>query len=60
MRSASNFRWRQHRSRKATPIRISDGIPTPPGVIVFPLMLLYTLTSYSVFKGKVGTAAAHD
>ena len=25
------------------------------GVLVFPLMLLYTLISYSVFKGKVGT-----
>jgi cytochrome d ubiquinol oxidase subunit II len=29
------------------------------GVIVFPLMLLYTIISYSVFKGKVGTSAAH-
>jgi cytochrome d ubiquinol oxidase subunit II len=27
------------------------------GVIVFPLMLLYTLISYSVFRGKVGTTA---
>jgi cytochrome bd ubiquinol oxidase subunit II len=25
------------------------------GVVVFPLMLLYTLISYSVFRGKVGT-----
>jgi cytochrome bd ubiquinol oxidase subunit II len=29
------------------------------GVVVFPLMLLYTLLSYSVFRGKVGTAAGH-
>ena len=29
------------------------------GVIVFPLMLLYTLISYSVFNGKVGTTTAH-
>jgi cytochrome bd ubiquinol oxidase subunit II len=29
------------------------------GVIVFPLMLLYTLISYSVFRGKVGTTAGH-
>jgi cytochrome d ubiquinol oxidase subunit II len=29
------------------------------GVVVFPLMLLYTLISYSVFKGKVGTTAGH-
>jgi cytochrome d ubiquinol oxidase subunit II len=29
------------------------------GVIVFPLMLLYTLISYSVFRGKVRTPAAH-
>jgi len=28
------------------------------GVVVFPLMLLYTLISYSVFRGKVGTTAA--
>jgi cytochrome bd ubiquinol oxidase subunit II len=27
------------------------------GVVVFPLMLLYTLISYSVFRGKVGTTA---
>jgi cytochrome d ubiquinol oxidase subunit II len=27
------------------------------GVVVFPLMLLYTLVSYSVFRGKVGTTA---
>jgi cytochrome d ubiquinol oxidase subunit II len=26
------------------------------GVVVFPLMLLYTVISYSVFRGKVGTA----
>jgi cytochrome d ubiquinol oxidase subunit II len=29
------------------------------GVIVFPLMLLYTLLSYSVFRGKVGEAAGY-
>jgi cytochrome bd ubiquinol oxidase subunit II len=29
------------------------------GVIVFPMMLLYTLISYSVFRGRVGTTAAH-
>jgi cytochrome d ubiquinol oxidase subunit II len=29
------------------------------GVVVFPLMLLYTVISYSVFRGKVGTAAVH-
>jgi cytochrome d ubiquinol oxidase subunit II len=29
------------------------------GVIVFPLMLLYTLISYSVFRGKVRTTAGH-
>src|SRR6202047_3650939 len=29
------------------------------GVVVFPLMLLYTLISYSVFKGKVETTAGH-
>jgi cytochrome bd ubiquinol oxidase subunit II len=27
------------------------------GMVVFPLMLLYTLISYSVFRGKVGTTA---
>jgi cytochrome d ubiquinol oxidase subunit II len=27
------------------------------GAVVFPLMLLYTAIGYSVFKGKVGTAA---
>src|SRR6202162_6148742 len=27
------------------------------GVVVFPLMLLYTLISYSVFRGKVGSTA---
>jgi cytochrome d ubiquinol oxidase subunit II len=26
------------------------------GVVVFPLMLLYTAISYTVFRGKVGTA----
>ncbi len=29
------------------------------GVVVFPLMLLYTLISYSVFRGKVRTTAGH-
>jgi cytochrome bd ubiquinol oxidase subunit II len=29
------------------------------GVVVFPLMLLYTLVSYSVFKGKVETTTGH-
>jgi cytochrome d ubiquinol oxidase subunit II len=29
------------------------------GAVVFPLMLLYTLLSYSVFRGKVGTTAGH-
>jgi cytochrome bd ubiquinol oxidase subunit II len=29
------------------------------GVIVFPLMLIYTLVSYSVFRGKVRTTTVH-
>ena len=29
------------------------------GVIVFPLMLLYTVISYSVFRGKIRTLAGH-
>jgi len=29
------------------------------GVVVFPLMLVYTLISYSVFRGKVGAATGH-
>jgi cytochrome d ubiquinol oxidase subunit II len=29
------------------------------GVIVFPLMLLYTVISYSVFRGKVGITTSH-
>ena len=29
------------------------------GLFVFPLMLLYTVISYSVFRGKVGTTAGH-
>ena len=29
------------------------------GVVVFPLMLLYTLISYSVFRGKIRTTALH-
>jgi cytochrome d ubiquinol oxidase subunit II len=30
------------------------------GVIVFPIMLLYTVISYSVFRGKVETTAVDD
>jgi len=29
------------------------------GLFVFPLMLLYTAISYSVFRGKVGSASSH-
>jgi cytochrome bd ubiquinol oxidase subunit II len=29
------------------------------GVVAFPLMLLYTLVSYAVFRGKIRTAAVH-
>ena len=29
------------------------------GLFVFPLMLLYTVVSYSVFRGKVGTTTEH-
>jgi cytochrome d ubiquinol oxidase subunit II len=29
------------------------------GVVVFPLMLLYTLLSYSVFRGKIRTTTVH-
>jgi cytochrome d ubiquinol oxidase subunit II len=29
------------------------------GVVVFPLMLLYTLISYGVFRGKIRTTVAH-
>jgi cytochrome bd ubiquinol oxidase subunit II len=29
------------------------------GVIVFPLMLIYTAISLSAFRGKVGPAASH-
>jgi cytochrome d ubiquinol oxidase subunit II len=29
------------------------------GVVVFPLMLLYTLVSYAVFRGKIRTTAVH-
>jgi cytochrome d ubiquinol oxidase subunit II len=29
------------------------------GVVIFPLMLLYTLVSYSVFRGKVGTTSGY-
>jgi cytochrome d ubiquinol oxidase subunit II len=30
------------------------------GVVVFPLMLLYTVISYSVFRGKVGTGSGYE
>jgi cytochrome d ubiquinol oxidase subunit II len=46
-----------------------DGAAAPPssltfmfwgcGVFVFPLMLLYTVISYTVFRGKVGTSAGY-
>ena len=29
------------------------------GVVIFPLMLVYTLISYSVFRGKVRTTAGN-
>jgi cytochrome bd ubiquinol oxidase subunit II len=29
------------------------------GVVVFPLMLLYTVINYTVFRGKVGTTAGY-
>ena len=29
------------------------------GVVVFPLMMLYTVISYSVFRGKVGAASGY-
>ncbi len=29
------------------------------GAVVFPLMLLYTLVSYTVFRGKIKTTAVH-
>jgi len=29
------------------------------GVVVFPLMLIYTVISYSVFRGKIGTTTGH-
>jgi cytochrome d ubiquinol oxidase subunit II len=29
------------------------------GLIVFPLMLLYTVVSYSVFRGKVGIGSGY-
>jgi len=29
------------------------------GVVVFPLMLIYTLISYGVFRGKIRTTAVH-
>ena len=29
------------------------------GLFVFPLMLLYTVISYRVFRGKVGSAPEH-
>ena len=30
------------------------------GLFVFPLMLLYTVISYGVFRGKVRSAVEHD
>ena len=30
------------------------------GAVVFPLMLLYTLISYSVFRGKIRTTVVHS
>jgi cytochrome d ubiquinol oxidase subunit II len=29
------------------------------GIFIFPLMLIYTVVSYSVFRGKVGTTYGH-
>jgi cytochrome d ubiquinol oxidase subunit II len=29
------------------------------GVVVFPLMLIYTVISYTVFRGKVGPTAGY-
>jgi cytochrome d ubiquinol oxidase subunit II len=29
------------------------------GLFVFPLMLLYSVIGYRIFKGKVGSTAAH-
>jgi cytochrome d ubiquinol oxidase subunit II len=29
------------------------------GLFVFPLMLVYTVISYGVFRGKVGTTTGH-
>ena len=29
------------------------------GIFIFPLMLIYTVVSYSVFRGKVGTTTGH-
>ena len=29
------------------------------GLFVFPLMLVYTAVSYTVFRGKVGTTSGH-
>jgi cytochrome d ubiquinol oxidase subunit II len=29
------------------------------GLFVFPLMLIYTVVSYRVFRGKVGTTTGH-
>jgi cytochrome bd ubiquinol oxidase subunit II len=34
-------------------------IPNRAGLFVFPVMLIYTLCSYSVFKGKVDDSAGH-
>jgi cytochrome d ubiquinol oxidase subunit II len=29
------------------------------GIFIFPLMLIYTAVSYSVFRGKVGKTTGH-
>ena len=29
------------------------------GLFIFPLMLIYTVISYRVFRGKVGTTVGH-
>jgi cytochrome d ubiquinol oxidase subunit II len=29
------------------------------GAVVFPLMLIYTVISYHVFRGKIGIATGH-
>jgi cytochrome d ubiquinol oxidase subunit II len=37
------------------PVRRARG----EGLFIFPLMLLYTVISYSVFRGKVGKTTGH-